>query len=60
MSTYKKILTMPLRLSIVVLLMGMLMKVLEWPMAKEVMFVSFAVIGILYVFRFFKKIKTLC
>lgn len=55
MSTYKKILTMPLRLSIVVLLMGMLMKVLEWPMASQVMFVSFAVIGILYVFRFFKK-----
>jgi len=55
MSTYKKILTMPLRLSIVVLLMGMLMKVLEWPMAKEVMFVSFTVIGILYIFRFFKK-----
>ncbi|MBT8298128.1 MAG: hypothetical protein KJO52_07320 [Maribacter sp.] len=55
MSTYKKILTMPLRLSIVILLMGMLMKVLEWPLAQEVMFVSFATIGILYVFRFFKK-----
>lgn len=46
---------MPLRLSIIVLLMGMLMKVLEWPMAQEVMFVSFAAMGILYVFRFFKK-----
>jgi len=55
MSTYKKILTMPLRLSIVVLLLGMLMKILEWPMAKQVMLVSFAVIGILYVFRFLKK-----
>ena len=55
MSTYKKILTLPLRLSIVVLLMGMLMKVLGWPMAKQIMFVSFAAIGILYVFRFFKK-----
>ena len=55
MSTYKKILTMPLRLSIVVLLMGMLMKVLEWPMANQVMFLSFAVIGILYIFRFLKK-----
>jgi len=55
MSTYKKILTMPLRLAIVVLLMGMLMKVLEWPMATQLMFVSFAVIGILYVFRFLKK-----
>lgn len=46
---------MPLRLSIVVLLMGMLMKILEWPMAKEIMFIAFAAIGILYVFRFFKK-----
>ena len=55
MSTYKKILTMPLRLSIVVLLLGMLMKILEWPMAKQVMLVSFAVIGILYVIRFLKK-----
>ncbi len=55
MSTYKKILTMPLRLAIVVLLIGMLMKVLEWPMATQLMFVSFTAIGILYIFRFFKK-----
>lgn len=55
MSTYRKILTMPLRVAIVVLLLGMLMKVLEWPMATQVMFVSFTVIGVLYVIRFLKK-----
>ena len=55
MSTYKKILTMPLRVSIIVLLLGMLMKILEWPMATQVMFVSFAVTGVLYIVRFWKK-----
>lgn len=55
MSTFKKILTMPLRLSVVLILMGMLMKFFEWPMATQVMFVSFAAIGVLYFIRFWKK-----
>ena len=46
---------MPLRVSVVVLLLGMLMKFLEWPMATQVMFVSFVVIGTLYMVRFWKK-----
>lgn len=55
MSAIKKILTMPLRLSILALLMGMLMKFLEWPMATQLMLLSFISIGILYIIRFWKK-----
>lgn len=55
MTAYKKILTMPLRLSLVILLLGMLMKILEWPFASQIMLISFAIIGTLYFIRFFKK-----
>ena len=55
MSVYKKILTLPLRLSMVILLMGMLMKILEWPLASQIMLLSFVSIGILYIIRFWKK-----
>jgi len=55
MSTYKKILTMSLRVSVVVLLMGMLMKIMAWPLASQIMLLAFASIGTLYFIRFFKK-----
>jgi len=55
MSNYKKILKLPLRVSLAVLLSGILAKMFEWPYAKEIIFYGFAVIGILYVLRFFKK-----
>ncbi|MCK5441622.1 MAG: hypothetical protein KAJ23_07015 [Maribacter sp.] len=55
MSVYKKILTFPLRVSMVILLMGMLMKVLEWSLAWQTMLISFITIGILYIVRFWKK-----
>jgi len=53
----KKILTIPLRLTLVILLMGVLCKILEWPWAQQIMLVSFTVIGVLYSFRFWKKPK---
>lgn len=55
MSNTKKILKLPLRISIGVLLFGMLAKILEWSFAKEIMLFGFTTIGILYVFRFLKK-----
>ncbi|MBD1262066.1 hypothetical protein HZY62_15800 [Maribacter polysiphoniae] len=55
MSNTKKILTQPLRIFIVAMLIGLLMKILGWPMASQVMFVSFTTIGLLYGLRFWKK-----
>ena len=55
MSNYKKILKMPLRVSLAVLLSGVIAKMLEWPYAKEIILYSFAVIGVLYAIRFIKK-----
>lgn len=55
MSTYKKILKLPLRIAIAVLLVGMLAKIMEWPQASNIMLFGFFAIGILYVFRFLKK-----
>ena len=57
MSAFRKILTVPLRISIALLLMGMLMKVLEWPLASQIMLVSFIAIALLYIVRFWKKGK---
>jgi hypothetical protein len=55
MSNVKKILKLPLRISIAVLLFAMLAKILEWPYAKEVMLIGFSAIATLYVVRFLKK-----
>lgn len=55
MSPMKKILKLPLRVSIAILLFGMLAKILEWPYAKEVMLMGFSLIGVLYILRFAKK-----
>ncbi len=55
MSIYKKILKLPLRISLAVLLSGILAKMLEWPYANEIILYSFSTIGVLYVIRFFNK-----
>ncbi len=55
MSAYKKILKLPLRVSLAILLLGILAKMFEWPYAKDVILYSFSIIGILYVIRFFYK-----
>ena len=55
MALAKKILRTPLRILITLFLIGVLMRVLHWPYASEVLLSSFFGIGILYCFRFWKK-----
>jgi len=55
MKTNKKIFTTPLRISLVVLLLGMLMKILEWQFALHITFMAFLSTGVLYAVRFWKK-----
>jgi len=55
MAFAKKILRTPLRILIAVFLVGILMRVLQWPYASEVLLTSFFGIGILYSLRFLKK-----
>lgn len=55
MRTHKKVLKTPLRISLVALLLGMVMRMLDWPYAAGVLFTSFLVVGILYAIRFSKK-----
>lgn len=50
-----KVLKIPLRISLVALLIGMAMRMLHWPYAAGVLFVSFAAVLILYAVRFVKK-----
>ncbi len=51
----KKILHIPLRISIAVLLLGMLAKIFEKTYAPEIMLIGFAAIGLFYSIRFLKK-----
>lgn len=55
MRTHKKVLKTPLRISLVALLLGMVMRMLDWPYAAGVLFTSFLAVGILYAIRFSKK-----
>lgn len=55
MTTVKKILNTPLRISIVILLLGMLAKILQWPYAMGITFIGFLAIGVLYAIRFWNK-----
>lgn len=55
MQTHKKVLKTPLRISLVALLLGMVMRMLDWPYAAGVLFTSFLAVGILYAVRFSKK-----
>ncbi len=55
MQTHKKVLKTPLRISLVALLLGMVMRMLDWPYAAGVLFTSFLSVGLLYAVRFSKK-----
>ena len=57
MAIAKKILRTPLRISLVILLLGILAKVLQWPFAMGIIFFGFLSIGVLYALRFKKKIQ---
>ncbi|MEO9893929.1 hypothetical protein [Aurantibacter sp.] len=56
MAFAKKILRTPLRILIALFLVGILMQVLHWQFASEILLVAFSGIGILYSIRFWKKI----
>jgi len=51
----KKILKAPLRISVALLLFGMMARIMEWPFAAQVVIAGFFAIGILYSIRFWKK-----
>lgn len=51
----EKALKTPLRIALVTLLCGMLMRILNWPYTEGIIFTSFLTIGILYAIRFSKK-----
>lgn len=55
MATSQKILKIPLRISISILLIGMMARILDWPYASEIQLTAFFSIGTLYTFRFLKK-----
>jgi membrane protein implicated in regulation of membrane protease activity len=55
MEANRKVLKTPLRVSLVALLTGMVMRMLDWPYAAGVLFTSFLAVGILYAVRFGKK-----
>lgn len=59
MSKTKKILKTPLRISITIILLGMLLRILNWPHAPKIILVAFAATGILYIIRFWKKSEKL-
>ncbi len=55
MEANKKVLKTPLRISLVALMSGMVMRMLDWPYSAGVLFTSFLAVGILYTIRFAKK-----
>lgn len=54
-----KILTFPLRLSVIVLIFGALFKIMHWPFANNLMLIGAVSLAILYTIRFFNKKKKL-
>ncbi|MGJ8548417.1 GldL-related protein [Winogradskyella wichelsiae] len=50
-----KILTFPLRLSVIVLIFGALFKIMHWPFANNLMLIGAVSLAILYTIRFIKK-----
>lgn len=51
----KKTLILPLRLALVILIIGALFKVMYWPYSKELMFFGSISIGVMYLIRFLNK-----
>lgn len=58
MQSKHKILTLPIRLALIVLIIGALFKVMHWPYSKELMLIGGGLVSTLYTIRFlFKKQK---
>ncbi|MEB8345281.1 hypothetical protein OO010_04440 [Flavobacteriaceae bacterium KMM 6898] len=55
MDSYKKILSVPLRVSMCFILMGFIFKMLHWPLAATILTLAFVSILVLYAIRFWKK-----
>ncbi len=55
MNTSKKVLKLPIRFSLIVILFGIISKLLEWSFAKEILLVGFTSLSALYAFRYVKK-----
>ncbi len=55
MSPDRKILKTPLRISLAILLSGIMGKIFEWPYSTKILLIGFATLGILYTIRFFAK-----
>ncbi|MUU79095.1 GldL-related protein [Winogradskyella endarachnes] len=51
-----KVLTFPLRLSLIILIFGALFKIMHWPYVTQLMLIGGVLIGILYSIRFIKKV----
>lgn len=57
MESDKKILTIPLRVSMCFILVGFIFKILHWQLATTILTLAFASILVLYALRFWKKTK---
>ncbi|WP_149275691.1 hypothetical protein [Pareuzebyella sediminis] len=55
MSTSKKILKAPFRISIAMVLFGMLSSILQWSYSEEILLLAFSSTAIIYTVRFWKK-----
>ena len=55
MQIRKKILSLPLRLGVILVIVGALFKIMHWPGSNILMLVGFISIGVLYSIRFLKK-----
>ncbi len=51
----KKILTFPIRLALIVLIIGALFKIMHWPNSKELMLIGALSVAVLYTIRFLNK-----
>lgn len=59
MAKIKKILNTPIRLALMVLLIGMVGRMLNWPFASVMIFIGFLAVAVLYDIRFYRKpVKT--
>ncbi len=55
MKNSEKILKLPIRISLAVILFGIISKLLEWSFAKEILLAGFSCLTVFYAFRYFKK-----
>lgn len=57
MAAQDKILKVPLRISMTLLLLAMLAQIFDWPHANKMLLLCFSLVGVLYAIRFWKKLE---